>query len=217
MATVTFIDLAQMLDDAGFPAGTPQANGIAVVCAESGRRTDAVYVNTDGSRDRGLWQINDRWHPEVTDEMAFDAKIATREALRISQGGTDYSPWSTWQNGAYKTHLEAARVALDADARIDRLQSQLASATGQYQQDEQTIAALETVRDDQAKQIADLQAQLVKIGDDLTASQQQAAQAISDLNAANAKIVQLGNALRGAVTDTQTLLTELTAAVQEAA
>jgi hypothetical protein len=37
----------------------------------------AVNINKDGSRDRGLFQINDKWHPQVADEQAFDPVFST--------------------------------------------------------------------------------------------------------------------------------------------
>lgn len=126
---IAFIDLAKLLADAGFPSGVPSANGIAIVCAESGRDPAATFTNTDSSIDRGLWQINSKWHAEVTDAQAFDPKLATEAAYRISKGGLDFTPWSTWGNGAYRTHLEAARVALDGYARVKSLQLQLSAAT----------------------------------------------------------------------------------------
>lgn len=126
---VPFIDLAKLIADAGFPGGVAQANGIAIVCAESGRDPAATFTNTDGSIDRGLWQINSKWHAEVTDAEAFDPKEATAAAFKISSGGTDFTPWSTWASHAYVMHVEAARVALDALARISKLQAQLAATS----------------------------------------------------------------------------------------
>lgn len=44
---------------------------------------NAVYVNTDGSRDRGYWQINDYYHPHVSDWCASDIKCSTDYAYRM--------------------------------------------------------------------------------------------------------------------------------------
>lgn len=44
---------------------------------ESGLRVYAVGVNEDGSYDRGFYQINNYWHPEVPDHCAFDLKCST--------------------------------------------------------------------------------------------------------------------------------------------
>lgn len=128
MSQIAYIALAEILNDAGFPGGTSQADGLAIITAESGRDPNAKHVNTDGSIDRGIWQINDKAHPDVSDATAYDPILSTKAALSISKGGTDYGPWSTFTNGAYEKHLEAARVALDGAAKIRKLQAQLADA-----------------------------------------------------------------------------------------
>ena len=89
--------LAQVCARAGF-RGAALTNAVAVALAESGGDTQAVNVNSDAtrSRDRGLFQINSRWHPEVTDAAAFDPAANAAAAYRISAGGTDWSQWSTW-------------------------------------------------------------------------------------------------------------------------
>lgn len=125
MSVIAFVDLVPLLANAGFSSGTSQATGIAIVAAESGRDPSAKHVNTDGSVDRGLWQINDRSHPEVTDAQAFDPVEATAAAFKISNGGTNYSPWSTYTNLSYRNHTEAAKVALDGYSRVKKLQGEL--------------------------------------------------------------------------------------------
>lgn len=134
MSVIAYVALADILNDAGFPAGTSQAEGLAIVAAESGRDPNAKHENlaADGvtvlSTDRGIWQINDKAHPDVSDATAYDPVLATKAALSISKGGTDYGPWSTFVNDAYKAHLEAAKVALDGAAKIRALKTQLANA-----------------------------------------------------------------------------------------
>lgn len=127
MSIVAFIDCVKLVDDAGFPAGTSQLDGVCIIAAESGRNPDAKHVNTDGSIDRGLWQINDKAHPDVTDAMAYDPVQATAAAFTISKGGTDYSAWSTFTNDAYRAHLEAGKVALDGWLRAKRAAAALAT------------------------------------------------------------------------------------------
>ena len=51
---------------------------VRVAKCESKLNESACNVNAQGSKDRGLFQINDKWHPEVTDEQAFDPKFSTR-------------------------------------------------------------------------------------------------------------------------------------------
>jgi hypothetical protein len=46
-------------------------------------------------RSRGLWQINDCFHPEVSDDVAFSGEDSTEWALaRIKQGHAE--EWSTY-------------------------------------------------------------------------------------------------------------------------
>lgn len=77
----------------------PATIAIAIAHAESRGVTNAFNPesnNRDGGNDRGLWQINDKFHPEVTDAQAFDPYAAARAAHRISQGGRDWSQWATF-------------------------------------------------------------------------------------------------------------------------
>lgn len=80
---------------------------IAIVLAETGGtgKTDARNVNRDGSVDRGIFQINNRAHPDVSDSCADNPSCAGRAAFRISLGGTNWNAWTTYKNGAYKKYL----------------------------------------------------------------------------------------------------------------
>lgn len=50
----------------------------------------------DGGESRGLWQINEAWHPEVSDACAYDVTCSTDWSLkRIHAGYID--EWSTWK------------------------------------------------------------------------------------------------------------------------
>jgi len=51
---------------------------VRVADCESGLNPAAVNLNKDGSKDRGLYQINDKWHPEVSDKIAFDIVLSTQ-------------------------------------------------------------------------------------------------------------------------------------------
>lgn len=46
----------------------------------------------NASYDRGWFQISRKWHPEVSDECAFDLKCATSESIRI----LDERGWDEW-------------------------------------------------------------------------------------------------------------------------
>lgn len=49
-----------------------------VAKCESGLNPGATNTNPQGSVDRGLFQINSRWHPECSDETALDAERSSR-------------------------------------------------------------------------------------------------------------------------------------------
>ncbi|MCK4415505.1 MAG: transglycosylase SLT domain-containing protein [Candidatus Eisenbacteria sp.] len=60
---------------------------VRVAKCESGLDPGAININPRGSRDRGLFQINDRWHPEVSDECAFDVERSTRFFCQAFKNG----------------------------------------------------------------------------------------------------------------------------------
>ena len=99
-------DLARIAYDVGFrnSPGSYRGEGltwaVAVALAESGGRADAVNINSDGSRDRGLWQINDSAHPDIPDGQAFSPKGCAQAAWSISSHGNSFEPWNTmWASG----------------------------------------------------------------------------------------------------------------------
>lgn len=111
MTVLTPDQIAGYARAAGF-TGEGLVKAVAVALAESGGRTDAVGTNTDRwrSKDRGLWQINDHWHPDVSTAEAFNPSTAAAHAFRISKGGKDWSPWSTWPVAA-SGQMGRARLA----------------------------------------------------------------------------------------------------------
>lgn len=60
---------------------------IKVAQCESNLNPKARNVNSDGSIDRGLFQINSKHHPDVTDEQADDPVFATRFFARAFKAG----------------------------------------------------------------------------------------------------------------------------------
>ncbi|MBV9381250.1 MAG: ricin-type beta-trefoil lectin domain protein [Streptosporangiaceae bacterium] len=85
----------------------------AVAMAESGCNPSAVYTNPNGCRDRGLWQIDDCYWPQVSDGCAFNAQCNGNAAWGlISNQGTDWRLWSTYNSGAWENYVPAAREAL---------------------------------------------------------------------------------------------------------
>ncbi|MEV7044410.1 transglycosylase SLT domain-containing protein [Amycolatopsis sp. NPDC051061] len=103
---------------AGF-RGQGLTTAVAVALAESGGRTTA-HNATPPDDSYGLWQINmlgalgperrHQYHLKADDRL-FDPDTNARVANSISSDGRDFTPWSTYTNGAYKDHLTAARKA----------------------------------------------------------------------------------------------------------
>lgn len=81
------------------------ATAVAVALAESSGRTNAVSPT---GCCHGLWQINVNVHPYTKAQMRDPAQNAAA-AWKISNGGTNWKPWSAYNNGAYFFYLASAR------------------------------------------------------------------------------------------------------------
>jgi len=60
---------------------------VAVARCESGLKKDAINTNTTGTKDRGLYQWNNYFHPEITDQMAYDPEIACQKFCEAVNAG----------------------------------------------------------------------------------------------------------------------------------
>jgi len=60
---------------------------IAVAECESGLNPNARRVNRNGTIDRGVFQWNDFYHPEVSDLCAYDVRCATKHFCRAYKSG----------------------------------------------------------------------------------------------------------------------------------
>lgn len=119
--SLTVNRVAQVAHAAGF-----RGDALETAVAVSGAETGGTYNPTldsapnhtsgpdNGSVDRGLWQFNSYWHAEVSDSDAHDPDASARAAYRISRGGSSWTAWSTYNSGAYKAYLPAARAAVAA-------------------------------------------------------------------------------------------------------
>lgn len=83
----------------GDPAQSRMA--VAIARAESGGRPDAIGHNTNGTVDRGVWQVNSIHGPQST----LDPVANARAAVAISSNGTNWGPWTTYGSGAYRKFL----------------------------------------------------------------------------------------------------------------
>lgn len=103
------IQAIQAADGKGQQKNWDAKTALAVVRAESDCRFDAVGQNTDGTIDRGYWQINSI-HPGITPEQYGDPIASTNHAYGIylaekNRSGNGWKAWSSYNNGSYKKFL----------------------------------------------------------------------------------------------------------------
>ena len=107
-STLSMDCIAQVAARAGFGKDeSTLATAVAVAMAESSGRTKAVSPT---GCCHGLWQINTNVHPYTKTQMQDPAQNAAA-AWKISNGGTNWKPWSAYTNGSYLLYLTNARSA----------------------------------------------------------------------------------------------------------
>lgn len=83
---------------------------LAVAECEGGMNPHAINKNNNGSIDRGLFQFNNEYHPEITDAMAFDPAQSTKLFCESVKNGSLHIFWSAsqpcWQPKVSKVTLE---------------------------------------------------------------------------------------------------------------
>lgn len=224
MAANDYSNLALMraMRSAGFRYGGGLVIGFAVASGENtSRNLTAVYVNDQlppndpayMSRDRGPWQINDYWHPEVTDAEAFNLNQSCIEAYRISRQGDSFSQWSAYNNGRYRQFLDLgyAVYALDeALRRKDELEDDLAAANAtiaSLQSQVQTLTsernAARTERDIARAQVTALQAQVAALTAQVNSLSAERDAARAERDAALAVVAEKNAAIDAAIATLQ--------------
>jgi hypothetical protein len=83
-----------------------QKNMLCDICnCESGYIVKATLVNSPKSIDRGLFQWNNYYHPDITDEMAYNPEIATRLACKAILRKETKSLWKASSSCWNKSHI----------------------------------------------------------------------------------------------------------------
>lgn len=114
--TLTAAEIAQVARNAGFGKDeSTLATAVAVALAESSGRTSAVSPT---GCCHGLWQINVEVHPYTKTQMQDPAQNAAA-AWKISNGGTNWKPWSAYTNKSYLLYMSSARKASRAPTSND--------------------------------------------------------------------------------------------------
>lgn len=97
---------------AGF-TGTDLLIAVAVAGAESGWNPTATNLNTDGSTDYGMWQINSVHADLLASGDWRDPFANAAMAHRVwSDAGGSWAPWTTFVSGAYRFKMADALAAV---------------------------------------------------------------------------------------------------------
>ena len=108
MSNLTVDQLYSLAASVGFPDPETAA---AIAMAESRGNPAASNVVTDPlpgngpERAFGLWQINTLAHPNYDETSLLDPTYNAKAAFDISQGGTNFNPWSTYIHGDYEQYM----------------------------------------------------------------------------------------------------------------
>jgi hypothetical protein len=123
--TLSPAQIAGYAQAAGF-SGANLITAIAIALAESSGNTWAIDNDSNGSQDQGLWQINTIHagsYPGMTTDpgsghmatagtsVMFNPATNATAAFQISSSGSSFTPWSTFNNGAYSAFVGAATTA----------------------------------------------------------------------------------------------------------
>lgn len=91
----------------GLPSSAAQI-AASIAMAESGGNTNAINPGngvTDIEYSVGLWQINLLAHPQYTVAQMEDPTSNAKAMSVISNGGTAWGAWGTYNSGAYRKYM----------------------------------------------------------------------------------------------------------------
>jgi len=92
--------IASLSYKAGWTDAEDLLTAVCVCLAESQGYTRAFNDNPDGTRDRGIWQLN-TIHKDITDDMAYDPVQATPIAFKLWKNRGDFGDWAAFTSKVY--------------------------------------------------------------------------------------------------------------------
>ncbi len=104
-------EIAEWAYDAGWHDAKDLVTAVCVCLAESQGYDHAINVNPDGSRDRGIWQLNSI-HSKITDQVAYDPIAATDEAFKLWDARGNFGDWAAYTSGVWKHDSYLGRAAV---------------------------------------------------------------------------------------------------------
>lgn len=117
---LSFSGLQSYASNAGF-SGDDLNTACAVALAESSGNPGAVGdLNVTPGGSIGLWQVNLKAHPEYTADQLKDPQTNANAAYAIYQAAGDaFTPWTTFNTGAYLAYVPASTAAPDTSTVAD--------------------------------------------------------------------------------------------------
>lgn len=114
--TMDPVEVARVLAQAGFK-GDALVTALAVAFGESGLDSgaagDTTITGGGWGPSLGLMQIRSHSEGGWRDASQLtDPVFNARAAYAISNGGTDFGPWTVWNEGIYKKYLDQAKKAV---------------------------------------------------------------------------------------------------------
>jgi hypothetical protein len=100
--------LALLARQAGLSADKA-VTAVAIALAESSGNPQAVG---DNGSSYGLWQVHWTVHPQFDRSQLFDPAYNASAMASLSGNGADWSPWTTYNTGAYQQYLARAQGAV---------------------------------------------------------------------------------------------------------
>jgi hypothetical protein len=110
MSALSVAQIKQLAYNAGF-RGDALNTAVAIALAESSGNPQAYNPELaagtkTGSGSRGLWQIYGTAHPWANGSQAFDPVFNAQAAYKVyAEAGNRFTPWSTYNNGSYRSYL----------------------------------------------------------------------------------------------------------------
>ena len=79
--------ILEMIKTIAKKEGVDENLAVRVAMCESVLKPKAIHTNADGSIDRGLYQINSKYHPYVSEKEAFDPEFSIKFFCRAVKNG----------------------------------------------------------------------------------------------------------------------------------
>ena len=118
MSNLSAAQIASYAANAGF-TGEDLATAVAIALAESSGNPNAYNAEEAagtplGQGSFGLWQIYVYANPQFAGSNLYDPQTNANAAYTLYEAAGGFSPWATYNSGAYTADLASAEAAANA-------------------------------------------------------------------------------------------------------